>query len=361
MFALRAAGESLSAILNVRLLGDSIVIQCATNLNTPENEADVARRPSKGTPETKRKALIELLVDFEHHLSASDLRDQVQALIPVFHELRDLGSSLLGAEARASARDRILAYLRRYPTTVIAGDELTVVSGIQEYARRIRELRVEFGWPILSGKAMLDLLPEERAGLTAGSIRVDDYVLLRDEQDREGALRWNIANEIRRSSGSVKEKLLRYLQANVGAPVTAEELRYVAKDRSEWARRVRELRTEDGWNIATQMTERPDLPPGVYVLEDLAQAEPHDRKIPEEVRIRVLLRDHYSCRYKGCDFDARHPPPGPRRRLELHHVIQHAARGTNDPDNLVTICNVHHDAVHGGAELVLEEPTVSDF
>lgn len=312
------------------------------------------RRPSRESPERKRQSLITLLEDFERHLSMSDLREQVRALIPVFHELRDLGSSLLGAEGRASARERILSYLRRYPATVIAGDELMVVSGIQEYARRIRELRVEFGWPILSGKALQDLLADERSGFDRETFQVDDYVLLRDEQDREAALRWNIANDIRRSDGAVKEKILRYLQANVGAPVTAEELRYVAKDRSEWARRVRELRTEEGWSIATQMTERPDLPPGVYVLENLSQAEPHDRKIPEDVRVRVLQRDNYSCRFQGCDFDARNPPPGPKRRLELHHIVQHANRGTNVPENLVTLCNVHHDAVHGGSELILK-------
>jgi hypothetical protein len=294
-----------------------------------------------------------LLANFEQHLATSDLREQVQALVPVFRELRELGSSLLGTEARLSARDRVLAYLKRYPAVVVAGDELMVVSGIQEYARRIRELRVEFGWPILSGKALLDLLPDERDLLGTTAIRVDDYILLRPEQDRDAALRWNIGNHIRRSSVPIKEKLLQYFQANVGAPVTAEELRYVAKDRSEWARRVRELRTEEGWNIATQMTERPDLPPGVYVLEDLARAEPHDRKIPEAVRIEVLQRDRYCCRYQGCDFDARNPPPGPRRRLELHHVMQHLHRGTNEAQNLVTLCNVHHDLIHGGAELLL--------
>ena len=314
------------------------------------------RRPSSGTPERKRQNLLDLLNNFEQHLAESDLRQQVRALIPIVHELRDLGSSLLECAPAASARDRILSYMRRYPSTVLAGDELMVVSGIQEYARRIRELRVEFGWPILSGRALQDLLPEEKAAFGQTSIRVDDYVLVRDEQDREAALRWNIANEIRRSSGSVKEKVLQYLHANVGAPVTAEELRYVAKDRSEWARRVRELRTEEGWNIATQMTERPDLPPGVYVLEDLEQAEPHDRRIPEGVRIEELQRDGYACRFRGCDFDARNPPPGPRRRLELHHVVMHAHRGTNDPANLVTLCNVHHDAVHRGVDLVLRPP-----
>lgn len=312
------------------------------------------RRPSAGSPEIQRRHLIGLLTDFQSHLMRSDLRSQVRALVPVFHELRDLGSSLLQMESGTAARDRILIYMRRYASTIIAGDELLVVSGIQEYARRVRELRVEFGWPILSGKAVNELLSEERSAFGDARIKVDDYVLIRDEQDREAALRWNIANDIRRSGDSVKEKLLRYFKANVGAPVTAEELRYVAKDRSEWARRVRELRTEEGWNIATKMTERPDLPPGVYVLENLEQAEPHDRAIPEDVRIEVLRRDRYCCMFADCDFDARNPPPGPRRRLELHHVVMHSARGSNEAENLVTLCNVHHDAIHRGATLNLK-------
>ncbi len=313
----------------------------------------MARRPERGTPDAKLRSLIELLQNFEQHLADSDLRQQVQALVPAFRHLRDLGSSLMGGEATASARDRILSYLRRHPETIVAGEELMVVSGIQDYPRRIRELRVEFGWPILSGNALRDLLPEERAAFPQGSIKVDDYILVRDERDEAAANRWNVANAIRRGDGSVSERVLTYLQVNVGKPVTAEELRYVARDRSEWARRVRELRTEAGWDIATNMTERPDLPPGVYVLEHLVQAEPHDRKIPEAVRIEVLQRDKYSCRFVGCDFDARNPPPGPRRRLELHHIQMHSDRGSNKAENLVTLCNVHHDAVHGGADLAL--------
>lgn len=307
--------------------------------------------------EAKRRTLIRLLTDFETILSAADIRAQVLGLVPVFKELRSLGKSLPGLTTERAARDRILAYMRRHQSEVIAGEELLVISGIQEYARRVRELRVEFGWPILSGKAVVDLLPEERAAFPNKGMRVDDYILVRDEQDREAALRWNVANEIRNSDAGVREKVLRYLTANVGSPITAEELRYVARDRSEWARRVRELRTEDGWNISTKMTERPDLPPGVYVLENLEQAEPHDRAISEKTRIEVLQRDGYHCQFDFCDFDARNPPPGPRRRLELHHITQHANRGSNEADNLVTLCNVHHDAVHSGAAMRLKAPS----
>ena len=37
----------------------------------------------------------------------------------------------------------------------------------------------------------------------------------------------------------------------------------------------------------------------------------------------------------------------PRKRLELHHVKPHVAKGKNTEDNLETLCNVHHDALHG--------------
>jgi hypothetical protein len=32
----------------------------------------------------------------------------------------------------------------------------------------------------------------------------------------------------------------------------------------------------------------------------------------------------------------------------LHHRKHHAAGGKNVADNLITLCNVHHDAVHAG-------------
>ena len=63
-------------------------------------------------------------------------------LIPAFHKLRDLGGSLISKAEAASARDRIIEYFRRYPKTVIDGDELMVVAGIDAWSRRIRELRV---------------------------------------------------------------------------------------------------------------------------------------------------------------------------------------------------------------------------
>lgn len=127
--------------------------------------------------------------------------------------------------------------------------------------------------------------------------------------------------------------------------MTGEELRYLANDSKEWARRTRELRTEDGWPIATKNSGRPELEVGAYLLEEDRQAEVHDRKIPDPVRVAVLERDHHACRH--CHWShARKIANDPRTFLELHHIEHHADGGENTLDNLITLCNVCHDEVH---------------
>lgn len=258
------------------------------------------RSQPNNIPEDIRQSLVDLLVNFSEELKQDNLRAKVVALVPAFHKLRDLGSSLISPDEAPSARDRIIAYLQQYPQTVIDGDELMVVSGISEWARRVRELRIQFGWWIYSGVTFRqmaqnpdDIFAFEAIGIDPLRIKPDQYVLMRTEQDKEAALRWNILNEIRRKKIATKDKLIEYFRKNVGAQVTGEELSYLASNTKEWARRVRELRTEEGWPIVTKNTGREDLPVGVYVLEEDRQAPPHDRKIPDPVRVAVLERDHF--------------------------------------------------------------------
>lgn len=317
----------------------------------------MARRPRLHDADTIRRQLIELLTNFERHLAEDDLRDQVRRLVPANHLLRDMGVSLLPNGNELSARERILAYFRRFPSQVIDGDELMVVAGISEYARRLRELRVEEGWPIMSGitaREMRDAQDEE--GLpgedAAPAMRPDQYILVEDRQDRDAAHRWNMANQIRRSTAGARDKILRYFRANVGKQITSEELRYVANI-SDWPRRARELRTEDGWPIVTRFTGDPTLPAGIYVLERDEQAPAHDRHIPEIVRREVMQRDNWSCRWRGCGWPHGFPAQD-HRFLEAHHRIHHADRGPNTPENLVTLCNLHHDETHRTGLLLLE-------
>lgn len=293
-----------------------------------------------------RRRVEELIRSFESDLRTEDLRPKVLALVPIFHGLRNLGKALVPSEYAPAARDRILYYFRKYPRIVIDGDELLVVSGIQEYARRVRELRVEFGWAIASGVTVREMADDGDAEVPdeLKVMKPSEYVLLNDTQDRDAAHRWNVANAIRKENASVRDKILKYLRENVGKEVTNEELRYVGGNRTEWARRVRELRTELGWPIATKTTGLPELSIGVYVLQADRQSPVHDRGIPDDVRGEVLRRDGFKC--QECDWSYNEWNPSDPRYLEMHHIKHHVEGGANVEGNLKTLCNVCHDRTH---------------
>ncbi len=319
------------------------------------------RRSQPKDPEERRQEVIQLLTNFADELHREDLREKVIALIPAFHALRDLGSSLVPKGEANSGFDRLLLYLRRYPQRIIDGDELMVVSGIGEWARRVRELRKEHGWWIYTGVTFKTIAEEARdagenesadaikelLGIEPTKIKKDQYVLMRLDQDKQAAHRWHQLNRIRRKKGGVKAKLLEYFLENVGEQIPGEELQYLAKNKKEWARRTRELRTEDGWQVVTRNSGRSDLAIGVYVLESNIQAEEHDRDIPDDVRVAVLKRDNFSCTWQDCGWNRTMlSPDDPRKFLELHHVTHHKDKGPNSEENLRTLCNVHHDQLH---------------
>jgi hypothetical protein len=47
----------------------------------------------------------------------------------------------------------------------------------------------------------------------------------------------------------------------------------------------------------------------------------------------IYERDEWRCQAPGCSA---------RRRLEAHHIIFKSAGGTDDPENLITLCHAHH-------------------
>jgi hypothetical protein len=266
---------------------------------------------------------------------ASKDRDQIRKEIlqisESFKSLRKLAKlRLVHVTDEKAALNRLVAYLKLFVGRVISGDELAVVAATRDPGRRIRQIRVEWGYRISTGLSRDDLKPSE-------------YVLESAEPDAEEAKKWKTANEIKRSSMSAQNKWLALLKAYLGLPVTQEQMRYVAPDKDR--RRIRELRTEHGWRVATKFTGRPDLPSGQYVLESEQQLPEHDRKIDDTVFDQVLRRDNLKCRRCDWSVDLRHPSEK-RQFLEVHHVMFHQFGGDQDIDNLVTLCNVDHDEVH---------------
>ncbi len=288
-----------------------------------------------------------LLRNFEAELAVDDLRRKVQALVPVHELLSAVGKSLIPADIASSASDRLLHYFLHYPYTVLPREELAIVAGIDEWARRIRELRVEMGWAILSGIAAKQMAEQEEfpvEDVNINQMQADDYILIRIEQDRDASHRWNMAKQIRNKESGVREKIIEYLRQNVGREISGEELRYVAKDKTEWARRIRELRTESGWPIVTKNSGRPDLAVGIYVLEMDRQSPIHDRKIPDPIRRKVLRRDNHTC--QKCQWKHALWNRSDARHIELHHIHPHAQGGENSAENLISLCIVCHDEWH---------------
>lgn len=140
-------------------------------------------------------------------------------------------SDLLGL---GSAQQRLLRYLKRHVGQVVSGAELSGVSGIAEWPRRIRELRVEHGWPIESG-------------VQRPSLRTDEYILLSLERDEALAARWRLAAGIRKGGKDVQSRVLQFLQAVSPEAADSDELSYVSKVRA-WEPAIEALRRE-GWDI----------------------------------------------------------------------------------------------------------------
>jgi hypothetical protein len=287
------------------------------------------------------------LRQFHAEREGLSLREKVLRLVDLNRTVKDLGVGVVrsaGLDSR-SARERIRLYLVAHVGVRVDGAELEVVSGISEYARRVRELRVEQGYQIASGAS-----PDPDVGIT---LRPSEYMLVVADPDSDAARRWHVANRIRRMEGGARDRLLAFLQENVGRVVTSEELAYVARDAREFGRRTRELRTEHGYAIATRFTGRPDLGMGQYVLESVERvAEPHDRHISEEIQKEVYRRDANTC--CSCGWDRSQWTRTDPRFLELHHVQHHADRGPNTAENLVVLCSRCHDEVHAGTR---ETPT----
>lgn len=150
-----------------------------------------------------------------------------------------------------------------------------------------------------------------------------------------------------------KAELRAHFLANIGRVMDSEELRRVAKNQSEWARRVRELRTEEGYQILTH-NDRSELKPGQYLLETAKPQPAFARSISKETRAYVLDRNGFTCQMCGAVAGEPHPYDATRKtRLHLGHVIDKSMGGTDDPTNLRAVCSVCNE---GASNATLTRP-----
>jgi|TARA_R110002096_G_scaffold134723_1_gene285986 hypothetical protein len=151
-----------------------------------------------------------------------------------------------------------------------------------------------------------------------------------------------------------RTKLREHFLANLGKVMNSEELREVAGGISEWARRIRELRDEEGYQILTH-NDRASLKPGEYILENPKPEPSFERAISKETRAIVLDRNGFTCQMCGAVAGEPHPyDPSRKTRLHIGHIIDKSQGGSDDPSNLRALCSVCNE---GAANITTERPT----
>ena len=152
-----------------------------------------------------------------------------------------------------------------------------------------------------------------------------------------------------------RDLLRDYFLSNLGRVLESDELRIVSGGISEWARRIRELRNEEGFQILTH-NDKSELKPGQYLLLTAKPEPAFERGISKETRAIVLDRNGFTCQMCGAGAGEPHPfDPSRKTRLHLGHTIDKSMGGTDDPSNLRAICSICNE---GASNITPDRPSV---
>ena len=154
---------------------------------------------------------------------------------------------------------------------------------------------------------------------------------------------------------SARDRLREHFLLHIGRVMDGDELRPIAKGISEWARRIRELRDQEGLQIHTDH-DRSDLKPGQYVLVSAKPMPAFERHVSKETRALVLDRNGFTCQMCGAVAGEPHPAnPAQKTRLHIGHVIDKSMGGSDDPSNLRATCSICNE---GAKNLTLDRPSL---
>lgn len=156
---------------------------------------------------------------------------------------------------------------------------------------------------------------------------------------------------------SAKNRIRKFFLDNMGEVVTAAQLQQVAAPVSEWARRVRELRDEENWPIASQH-DSADLKSGQYRLTGPPPESPavnFQRGISQKLRAEVLDRNGFTCQMCGKTPGDIDPDTGRKVRLHVGHIVDKKLGGKDELSNLRTLCSTCNQ---GAKNITLEKPSL---
>lgn len=229
-----------------------------------------------GEPLEQYRDAVARLENLTNAVAAQIDRDEVEQAIL---DLRIAVQRVYGRTTRVRSgggRRRILDFLSAHLNEWVDGEELALVSGIGEWARRVRELRVEYGYRI-----------EEEAGR---------YRLMELAPDKAKRERYLTVTAIRNEDIPALDRVRRLVETFVGLAVTPDEVSRVAHGR-DGERLIRELRTRELLPVEFS-ADAPDLQDGEYRLASTAERHrlhPAQSLFSEDARSQVFRRDRYAC------------------------------------------------------------------
>ena len=131
---------------------------------------------------------------------------------------------------------------------------------------------------------------------------------------------------------------MNFFLRNIGHILESRDIQLASGGAVEWARRVRELRNEDGYQILSHK-DRADLKPNQYLLETITRVPAFARSISKETRAWVLERNGYTCQMCGVAAGDPDPLGGNRTvRLTMGHILDKSKGGDDLPQNLRAVC-----------------------
>jgi hypothetical protein len=187
-------------------------------------------------------------------------------------------------------------------------------------------------------KTVLDAIGH---GLTAGETRLastrraDALVEMAAMYLRSGDLR-DVHGQRPHLTLTVSAETLRAGAAVAGTETRPAELSGVGPIHPETARRIA---CDAARTVVTVAAPAPDASPWTATstpVQPLSVGR-NTRTVPAPLRTALSLRDQ-GCRFPGCD----RPPAW----TDGHHIIHWVDDGPTELDNLVSLCRMHHRAVH---------------
>lgn len=156
---------------------------------------------------------------------------------------------------------------------------------------------------------------------------------------------------------SAKAKLKAHFREHQGEVINGKDLAQLVSPVVEWARRVRELREQEGWLIFTN-NDTQDLKPGEYMLVADPPEKPNIafvRGISQKLRAEVLDRDGSTCQMCGKTAGETDPDTGRPVRLHLGHIQDKIYGGKDELSNLRTLCSTCNQ---GAKNITSEKPSL---